>query len=919
VGQKNQDEIYRTLFENMDQGFCILEVIFDENNRAIDLHYLETNPTFVTESRMKNPKGKRVTELVPYVEPYWLDLYGNVALTGQPGHQENYAESWDQWFQVDAFRIGEPHQHRVAVLFRDITHRKRTEIEISEREAKQTFLLKLSDTLRPLADPVKVQDEAARVLGEHLGVSRVMYGEVTENGEDLIVERNFVADGVPVLSGRFRMADFGPTLVEALNEGRTIVIPDIVSAEVLSSAEQEAFSALGIGALIGVPLTKGERFIANLIVHSDKPRAWTSNEIGIIAETAERTWAAVERARAEQAQRQSEEKYRSLFNSIDEGFCIIEMLFDENERPIDYRFLEVNAIFEAQSGIQNAVGRRMREFAPEHEQHWFETYGRVAKTGEAVRFENPAEKLQRYFDVYAFRVGRPEEHRVAVLFKDISAQKRAEEALHENESWLTAVLTELPVGVWIADFDGKIIGKNQKADQIWAGDTPMSEIWEKYTEYEMRYPGSGKKRPLEEYPLVRALKTGQPVEPQENLIRRFDGSYSFALVSASPINDREGQLRGAVAVMLDISERKSAELALKKSEERFRSSVESLAEAFVMYSAVREHGKIVDLRYEYVNNEACNFHKLTREEMVGHTILQIIPAVKETGLFDQYVQVIETGQPLKGRRFVPHKEGGRSNAQGVFDYRVSKFGDGMIITANDVTEQVRLEAEHRKNIQEQELQRRLMDYRDQERQAIARELHDGPVQDLSSLLFNIQYVKEVAEDPSLLVELETIAEGIRTSIQNLRDMINLIRPPSLIRFGLAKAINVYVEDYREKHPQIELNTSLQDDQNRLREPVRLGMFRILQEALTNISKHAQAKSVGVCLLCEDHQVVLEIRDDGDGFQLSENLSDYSCEGHFGLIGMKERADAAGGKFQVTSDPGKGTTIRVIIPTDTSRS
>jgi PAS domain-containing protein len=149
VGQKNQDEIYRTLFENMDQGFCILEVIFDENNRAIDLHYLETNPTFVTESRMKNPKGKRVTELVPYVEPYWLDLYGNVALTGQPGHQENYAESWDQWFQVDAFRIGEPHQHRVAVLFRDITHRKRTEIEISEREAKQTFLLKLSDTCGP--------------------------------------------------------------------------------------------------------------------------------------------------------------------------------------------------------------------------------------------------------------------------------------------------------------------------------------------------------------------------------------------------------------------------------------------------------------------------------------------------------------------------------------------------------------------------------------------------------------------------------------------------------------------------------------------------------------------------------------------------------------------------------------------------
>ncbi len=127
--------------------------------------------------------------------------------------------------------------------------------------------------------------------------------------------------------------------------------------------------------------------------------------------------------------RVSEAKYRSLFESIDEGFCIVEMLFDNAGKPVDYRFVEVNAVFEAQTGINDAVGRRMREIAPEHEERWFEIYGRIALTGEPVRFQNPAEALGRFYDVYAFRIGEPEQRRVAILFRDIAEHKRAEEEL----------------------------------------------------------------------------------------------------------------------------------------------------------------------------------------------------------------------------------------------------------------------------------------------------------------------------------------------------------------------------------------------------------------------------------------------------------------------------------------------------------
>jgi len=136
-----------------------------------------------------------------------------------------------------------------------------------------------------------------------------------------------------------------------------------------------------------------------------------------------------ERKRTENALCESEKKYRTLFNSIDEGFCTIEMLFDANDKPVDYRFLEINPSFEKQTGIRDALGRRVREIAPLLEDHWFEIYGRIALTGEPARFENPATQLNRWYDVYAFRIGEPQERKVAVLFKDITERKRAEEAL----------------------------------------------------------------------------------------------------------------------------------------------------------------------------------------------------------------------------------------------------------------------------------------------------------------------------------------------------------------------------------------------------------------------------------------------------------------------------------------------------------
>jgi len=133
------------------------------------------------------------------------------------------------------------------------------------------------------------------------------------------------------------------------------------------------------------------------------------------------------------ALRLSEERYRTLFTSIDEGFCVVEVLFDQDGRPIDYLFLETNPGFEKQTGLRGAVGKRIRELSAHHEAHWFESFGNVARTGNPVRFANEARDLGgRWFDVYAFRLGEPESRRVAILFTDISERKRLEEATEQQ-------------------------------------------------------------------------------------------------------------------------------------------------------------------------------------------------------------------------------------------------------------------------------------------------------------------------------------------------------------------------------------------------------------------------------------------------------------------------------------------------------
>jgi len=146
---------------------------------------------------------------------------------------------------------------------------------------------------------------------------------------------------------------------------------------------------------------------------------------------------------ANKALRESEKRYRELFNSLIEGYCIIEMVFDADNKPVDYRFLEINEAFESQTGLHDAQGKLMRDLAPDHEQHWFDIYGKIALTGKAEHFTNEAKALNRWFDVQAFRLGGQESKKVVICFSDITERKKAEDETRRHAEELRRSNEEL--------------------------------------------------------------------------------------------------------------------------------------------------------------------------------------------------------------------------------------------------------------------------------------------------------------------------------------------------------------------------------------------------------------------------------------------------------------------------------------------
>ncbi|MEH3144007.1 MAG: PAS domain S-box protein [Methylobacterium frigidaeris] len=342
------------------------------------------------------------------------------------------------------------------------------------------------------------------------------------------------------------------------------------------------------------------------------------------------------RRRMEDALRESEARFRTILDTVEAAFAIVEVKFDGDDRPVDYRFVEANPAFERQAGV-DLRGKWVTEFAPDLERFWFETYGRVASTGESANFESYAEAFGRWFDVRAVRVGRPEERRIAILFNDVTERRVAQKALHESEGRFRALVTAGEQVVYRMSPDWQEMHALDGAGFLADTDAPSERWLDLYLDQADR-PG-----------VLAAIEDAvrrRDVFELEHRVRRADGTSGWTLSRAVPILDERGGIVEWFGAARDVSDRHAAQEALAASEAHWRGLFERLSEGFIVGEVVRDaEGAIRDWRYVDVNAAWGELVSIDVATVVGRTICEVFPGIEDAWV-REFADVVETGEPI---------------------------------------------------------------------------------------------------------------------------------------------------------------------------------------------------------------------------------------------------------------------------------
>ena len=530
---------YDALFNSTSTGFCIIQMKFDADMRPVDYMIVEGNPAFEEMTGLRRANGKWVSDIAPGLEQHWFDLYGKVALTGETLRFEQPADIFGRWYDVEALRIGDPEARRVAVLFTNISQRKQT-------EARQQALLDLNDAIRDLVDPAEIAHASSKILAETLGVSRVGYGVMDTVAETVTIARDYNAPGIQSIAGIIHFRDFG-SYIDDLTRGETVIFADAALDPRVTDGGA-ALAGIRATSLVNMPLMERGEVVALLFVNNATPRFWSDEDLALVREVAERVRTASERARAAAELEDSEARYRALFDTMDEGFCVVEFIDGPMGPLSDYVHVEANAAAAEQVGLTGVIGRRIRDIAPDEAPQWIDLYRNVLETGQPVRFEKEFVSTGRWLELSAFRVEPPSRNQVAVLFKDLTERNRTERALRESEAQFRAFAEAVPNQVWASRPDGELYWFN---NQVYA--------YTGLAEGELNGPtGWGKIVHPEDLPgaaavWAHALTTGE-VYRTEFRIRRADGAWRWFVVRAEPVHDDAGTLTGWVGANSDIDD-----------------------------------------------------------------------------------------------------------------------------------------------------------------------------------------------------------------------------------------------------------------------------------------------------------------------------------------------------------------------------
>lgn len=562
--------------------------------------------------------------------------------------------------------------------------------------------------------------------------------------------------------------------------------------------------------------------------------------------------------------------------------------------------------------VDQVVGTNAMDYlSSEDRSRYMRHLEKMFESGEPQTLEidaaGPTHWLTRIFPI---KKGRKVESAL-VIGTDITEQKRMKKALLESNELNHRIVETVPSGIVQVDADGAIRLANEQAQRIlglrfdeltklYVSDFDAKTIWEDGTPCESR-----------DYPVSRCLATGEPQPGVTIGVQRPDGTISWAIYSAMPLRDpKSGALSGAVVTFLDITERKRVEEELWESKRVLSTLLSNLPGT--VYRCKNDPDRTAEFISEacfqltgyapsdFIANKNISFGRLIHPDDREAVWDCVQTALREKRSYQMVYRIIAAS----GEEKWVWEQG-----LGIFSPNGSLLAlEGLIM---DVTEPKRAQEEVKDSRQQlRDLSTRLQKVLEEERTRISREIHDELGQQLTILKMDLSWLhKKLPKDQELLRRrAKSMAKLVDTTIETIRKISTEIRPWVLDDLGLIAAIEWQVGDF-EKKTGMRCQFTADPEEITLEPGLSTTVFRILQETLTNVVRHAKADEINIRLMKKEEELVMEVNDNGRGITQGQIANSKSL----GLLGIRERVLLWGGTVEIEGVPSRGTSVLIRIP------
>lgn len=781
----------------------------------------------------------------------------------------------------------------------DITEHKR----VQRRQAAQYNVTRV---LSEFATLTEAGQQLLKVIGEALGweVGELWTIDPTRNLLRCVETwhaPSFSAAEFITLSSKLTLAPGAGLAGRVWQSGESLWITDSVVDPNFSRAAVAAEA--GLHGAVGLPILLGNRVLGVLMGFSQEIRPPDEDLLAMLSNIGSQIGQFIERKQSEEALRQSEDRFRAFMDNNP----AVGWMKDEQGR-----YVYVNKMFEQtfRMRLSEWLGRTDFDvWPPETAQQFRNNDLAVLATGKPSELSElvpgPDGGLHDWW-VFKFPFQNAEGTKyVGGVGLDVTDRKQTQKALRETETRFQAILDNSPSLVFLKDIEGRYLLVNHQFEKVFH--RTREEVIGK-TDDEIFPPMQASAYRANDR---KALQADAPLEFEE--VGLHDDGPHTSLVFKFPLHTADGQAYAVGGIATDITERKRVEEALRQNQNRISMLLESTGEGI--------YG--VDLQgwCTFINQAAARMLGYRSEEMLGKSVHELVHhrypdgslyPVEECRIY----QAFRTGQGCQVDDEVLWRRDGTA-----FPVRYSSYPlveqdkiTGAVVAFTDITDRKKAEVELQNSLKlSRALSRRLENVREEERTRIARDLHDEIGQALTALKLNLQVAQpegpnELRSPPYNSISIiDRLLERVRTISLDLR-------PSLLDDLGLIATLKWWTAH---QTPQTVARLELIADPISPRLPLDMetACFRIVEEAVNNATKYAQAEHISVILRKKGRKLDLLVRDDGAGFDVSAALARSARGESMGLLGMEERVTQFGGLFTITSRPRGGTEIRATFPLD----